>query len=74
MLAECVYPEVWCGFSVERSRIDMIFFLRQLQEKCHEQRRPLYIGFIDLTKAFDFGQKGRLVHTPSENWMFPQSS
>ena len=31
----------------------MIFSLCQLQEKCHEQRQPLYIAFIDLTKAFD---------------------
>ena len=31
----------------------MVFSLRQLQEKCREQRQPLFIGFIDLTKAFD---------------------
>jgi hypothetical protein len=31
----------------------MIFSLRQLQEKCSEQNQPLYITFIDLTKAFD---------------------
>ena len=31
----------------------MIFSLRQLQEKCIEQQQPLYIAFIDLTKAFD---------------------
>ena len=30
----------------------MIFSLRRLQEKCREQRFPLYIAFIDLTKAF----------------------
>lgn len=33
--------------------IDMIFSLRQLQEKCKEQRQPLFLAFIDLTKAFD---------------------
>ena len=27
--------------------------LRQLQEKCKEQGKPLYVAFIDLTKAFD---------------------
>ena len=32
----------------------MIFSLRQLQEKCREQCKPLYIAFIDLTRAFDF--------------------
>ena len=31
----------------------MVFSLRQLQEKCREQHMPLYIAFIDLTKAFD---------------------
>ena len=30
----------------------MIFSVRQLQEKCREQH-PLYLAFIDLTKAFD---------------------
>ncbi|XP_062614292.1 uncharacterized protein LOC134276017 [Saccostrea cucullata] len=52
-LAERVYPEAQCGFRAERSTIDMVFSLRQLQEKCREQRLPLYIAFIDLTKAFD---------------------
>ena len=31
----------------------MIFCLRQLQEKCIEQDRPLYIVFVDFTNAFD---------------------
>ena len=31
----------------------MIFSLRQLQEKCREQGKPLYVAFVDLTKAFD---------------------
>ncbi|XP_066297931.1 uncharacterized protein [Branchiostoma lanceolatum] len=42
-----------CEFRANRSTIDMIFSLRQLQEKCREQNMPLYIAFIDLTKAFD---------------------
>ena len=29
----------------------MIFSLRQLQEKCREQAKPLYVAFIDLTKV-----------------------
>ena len=52
-LAERIYPESQCGFRAERSTIDMVFSLRQLQEKCREQQMPLYIAFIDLTKAFD---------------------
>ena len=31
----------------------MIFAVRQLQEKCLEQRQVLYLLFIDLPKAFD---------------------
>ena len=52
-LAERVYPESQCGFRAKRSTIDTIFSLRQLQEKCPEQRLPLHNAFIDLTIAFD---------------------
>ncbi|XP_045457359.1 uncharacterized protein LOC123667510 [Melitaea cinxia] len=52
-LAERVYPEAQCGFRSERSTTDMIFTLRQLQEKCREQNTPLLIAFVDLNKAFD---------------------
>ena len=52
-LAERIYPESQCGFHAERLTIDMIFSLRQLQEKCREQHMPVNIAFIDLTKAFD---------------------
>ena len=31
----------------------MIFCLRQLQEKCIEQNRPLYTIYVDFSKAFD---------------------
>ena len=31
----------------------MIFCLRHLQEKCIEQDRPLYMVFVDFSKAFD---------------------
>ena len=31
----------------------MIFCLRQLQEKCIEQDGPLYMVFVDFSKAFD---------------------
>ena len=53
VLAERIYPESRCGFRAKRATINMIFSLRQLQEKCREQRKPLYVAFIDLTKAFD---------------------
>ena len=31
----------------------MIFAARQLQEKCREQKKDLYLVFIDPTKVFD---------------------
>lgn len=52
-LVEKILPESQCGFRPSRGTTDMIFTARQLQEKCREQNRPLYIAFIDLTKAFD---------------------
>ncbi|XP_069158537.1 craniofacial development protein 2-like [Procambarus clarkii] len=36
ILAERVYPESQCGFRAERSTTDMVFSLRQLQEKCRK--------------------------------------
>ena len=54
ILADRVYPEAQCGFGDARSIIDMVLSVRQLQDKCREQRQPLYLAFIDLTKAFGF--------------------
>ena len=53
VLTERIYPESQCDFRSKRSTVDMIFSIRQLQEKCREQQMPLYIASIDLTKAFD---------------------
>ena len=44
-------PESQCSFRA--STADMVFALRQLQEKCREQNKGLYITFVDLTKVFD---------------------
>lgn len=48
-----ILPETQCGFRSNRSTIDMIFSLRQVQEKCVEQNMELYAVFIDFSKAFD---------------------
>ena len=46
-------PEGQCGFRSNGKTVDMIFVLRQIQEKCREQNMGLYAAFVDLTKAFD---------------------
>ena len=50
---EQLLPESQCGFRKSRSTIDMIFTLRQLQEKAIEQHKPLFVVFVDFRKAFD---------------------
>ena len=52
-IAEEILPESQCGFRPARGTVDMIFSARQIQEKCREQHRDLYMAFIDLAKAFD---------------------
>ena len=52
----------------------MIYCLRQLQDTCTEQDRPLYMVFVDFSKAFDtVGRtelwqlpKRRLVHLSAD--------
>jgi hypothetical protein len=39
----------------------MIFSVRQIQEKCQEQNKPLFLTFIDLTKAFDLVSRSGLL-------------
>jgi len=52
-ITEKVLPESQCGFRAGRSTCDMIFTLRQLQEKATEQHQPLFVVFVDFSKAFD---------------------
>ena len=57
-----VVPETQCGFRGNQSTVDMIFCLRQLQEQCIEQDRPLYMVFVEFSKAFDTVWMPREVH------------
>uniref|UniRef100_A0A5F8H1G2 RNA-directed DNA polymerase n=1 Tax=Monodelphis domestica TaxID=13616 RepID=A0A5F8H1G2_MONDO len=59
-VSEQKLPESQCGFRPDRSTIDMVFMMRQMQEKCLEQNLSLYIVFIDLTKAFNTVNKDAL--------------
>ena len=51
-LAEKLYSQSQSGYREGRRTIDGIFTLRQLMEKAREQRRNVYIAFINFTKAF----------------------
>ena len=48
-----ILPEEQCGFRPARSKIDMLFVVRRLQELGRERKIPLYVCFIDLQKAYD---------------------
>ena len=48
-----ILPEEQSGFRPKRSTTDMMFVIRRLQELARKKRIPLYVCFIDLTKAYD---------------------
>ena len=57
-LSECcervgILPEEQSGFRPNRSTTDMMFVICRLQELARKKRIPLYVCFIDLTKAYD---------------------
>ena len=41
------------GFTAGRGCIDQIFTLKQIGEKVREKKCIVYVGFIDLEKAYD---------------------
>ena len=48
-----ILPKEQSGFRPNRSSTDIIFVIRRLQELARKKRIPLYVCFIDLTKAYD---------------------
>ena len=52
-ISEDIPPETRAGFRLNRFTSDMTFVSTQLLEKCREQHRLFFVGFIDLCKAFD---------------------
>ena len=50
---ENIRPEEQCGFRPQRSTVDMMFVVRRLQELARKKDTPLYLCFINLTKAYD---------------------
>ena len=52
-VAEDELPESQCGFRRERSCADMIFTVRQLEEKAWEHKSSVYFTFVDLKKVYN---------------------
>ena len=52
-VAKDILNEYKCGFQPERSTIDMIYSLRQVQEKFIGQLKELSIVLLDFRKPFD---------------------
>ena len=48
-----ILPEEQSGFRPNCSTTDMMFVFRRLQELARKKRSPLYVRFIDLTRAYD---------------------
>ena len=48
-----ILPEEQSGFRPNGSTTDMMLAIRRLQELARKKRIPLYVCFIDLTKAYD---------------------
>ena len=46
-------PEEQCGFRPHRSTVVIMFVVRRLQELARKKGTPLFMCFIDLTKAYD---------------------
>ena len=48
-----ILPEEQSGFRPNHSTTDVMVVVRRLQELARKKRIPLYVSFIDLTKAYD---------------------
>ena len=48
-----ILPKEQTGFRPNRSTTDVLFVIHRLQELARKKRIPLYVCFIDLTKAYD---------------------
>ena len=64
---ENILPGEQCGFRPQCSTFDMMFVVRQLQELARKDT-PLYLCFIDLTKAYDSVQPNPSVGCPCSFW------
>ncbi|XP_076035363.1 uncharacterized protein LOC143021640 [Oratosquilla oratoria] len=66
-------PEAECGFRPNRSTADMIFTMRQVQEKCIEQNMDLYAVFIDPHQGIRHSEQGGPLGHSVQAWIPRQS-
>ena len=67
---EGILPEEQRGFRPHRSTVDIVFVVRRLQELARKKDTPLFMRFIDLTKAYDFVDR-TLLWTASARFGIP---
>ena len=48
------------GFRARKGCVNQIFMLKQIGEKARDKKRRVYVGFIDLGKAYDRVKKKAL--------------
>ncbi|RYA71702.1 hypothetical protein DD592_26400 [Enterobacter cloacae complex sp. 2DZ2F20B] len=63
---EKIVGEYQVGFRKNRSTVDQIFILKQLQEVHYEQGINLYLLFIDFKKAYDTVNRKELLEAMKE--------
>ena len=44
---------MWFGFMSGRGTTDALFVVRRMQENHRNKKKKLYMGFVDIEKAFD---------------------
>ena len=67
-----ILPGEQSGFRPNRSTIDIMFMIRRLQELAQKKRIPLYVCFIDLTKAYNSADR-TLLWTVLARFGVPQN-
>ena len=55
-ITKSMLPESQCGFRKNRSTVHMVFTTLQLQEKCREQHKDLFMAHGDLAKALSLAK------------------
>ena len=60
--AEEILQDYQCGFRTNRSTIDHIFTIKQIQEKAYEYNIHLHNLYIDFKQAFDSVNRSRMLN------------